>query len=727
MWMGRFFLVVALTAVYAYGFELRLVEMPHWRAPGYAISGEMMLPTNDAYFELLSADGGRTREGVSLLADMVALGRKISGWPLGNVGFLLPLVLAPLAALPPVWLLWRYGYHAGALAAGVFAASCPAYFNRTRLGFLDTDLLSLFFPLLLASCLVLWAGAADADRDADDDAWLRKNSAYLAFAAGIGLVTWLYLSFYPSGKVIAAALIASAAAALCWMQRHRLVVALPGLGLLALAACKPAFGVAVAIVLIGLLRVPGMRWHAAAVPVPLIWGCLLPGAVLFAPQVRGIIARAQGYIAQYSANDPPMGEEAVHFGLNIANTYATVSEVQPLPPELFSSAIVPVDAAFLLSLAGLCIMLKRRPQLFIFLPLVGLGVSACWLGVRFAMYGAALGVFFGMAVSLFQRGDAGLPWGALDAEGRRLRIVGHGVSWGLSLLLCFVIAQNTLPTLQKLRPSSFFSPAFGRALQALDRRLPSGCMLWLWWDYGFTAQYLARRDSVADSHRNGFTDIFLPALAMSTDSPLQGSRIMRFVGDKAAPVKRIAKTRQVVYDSSGAMGQLTGMGHERAAALLESFKSEPWASPLGAPEQYAVVSWEGLGHLYHMSAVGGWDLRRGGSPKYRLLSLSGAEAMRLENGQAVLGDRPPTDLGGASVFEADGTVKHMDFNKESNVFALWKRHSNEGYLLHKDMYNSVFVRLLRWNASDPPVPGFEIAFDRGVVMRVFKSVESRAE
>ncbi|MCL2107644.1 MAG: hypothetical protein FWH26_11390, partial [Oscillospiraceae bacterium] len=594
VWMGRFLLLVTLAAVYAYGFELRRMEMPHWSASGYVIGGELMIPTNDGYYELLAADGGRTLSGTSVLGHMAALGRKISGWPLGNVGFLLPLIFAPLAALPPVWLLWRHGYHAGALAAGVFIASCPAYVARTRVGFFDTDMLNLFFPLLLASCLAAWLVAADADQDAEDNEWIRKNSAFLAYAFGIGLLAWAYLSFYPSGQVVAAALIASAALTACWTQRGRPAVVLAALGLLALAAWKPVPGLIGALALSALLRTPDIRWHAAALPAPLIFACLLPVAALFVPQMHGIIARAQAFISAYAANDPPMGEEAVHFGLNLANTYATVGEVQSLPPEAFSSAIVPVYFAFLLSVAGVFIMLKRRPQFFVFLPLIVLGFSSLFLGVRFAMYGAALGLGFGMAVSLFQRGDAGLPWSALSAGGRERRIVGHGLSWALALILCFAIGHSSMKMMRELRPGSFFSPEFGRALQSLDRRLPPGCVLWLWWDYGFNAQYFARRDSVADSRRNAFADIYLPGLAMSTDSSLQGSRIMRFVGDKAVVLRPVAGTRQVIYESSGAMRQLKAMGHEKAVALLEGFKSEPFASRPDAPAQYLVVSWEGL-------------------------------------------------------------------------------------------------------------------------------------
>lgn len=57
----------------------------------------------------------------------------------------------------------------------------------------------------------------------------------------------------------------------------------------------------------------------------------------------------------------------------------------------------------------------------------------------------------------------------------------------------------------------------GRTRCSLDTRIPADAQLWLWWDYGYAAQYYARRTTFADS---GSLPGWYP-LAHTTTSPRQ--------------------------------------------------------------------------------------------------------------------------------------------------------------------------------------------------------------
>lgn len=96
--------------------------------------------------------------------------------------FLVP-VLAGLFVFPLFFYFYRLGYGASAVYGGLFATFCHAYYDRTNMGRVDTDLLNLFFPLL-AACFILYINK--------DKSW--RQNLVCAFATGLTmyLFTWWY-------------------------------------------------------------------------------------------------------------------------------------------------------------------------------------------------------------------------------------------------------------------------------------------------------------------------------------------------------------------------------------------------------------------------------------------------------------------------------------------------------------------------------------------------------
>ena len=160
----------ALTALTAYTLTLtlRLLELPLWGSPHLHINGEPLLATHDAYGWIAGALGTGTLTGMPLSEILAAL-HSITGISLGTLSFWLPAILAPLVVIPICLICAFLGMAEAGIVAGLFAGGAIGFLARTRLGFGDTDVLSLFFPFAVAAGL-LWAA-----RPLVNTGWRRKG------------------------------------------------------------------------------------------------------------------------------------------------------------------------------------------------------------------------------------------------------------------------------------------------------------------------------------------------------------------------------------------------------------------------------------------------------------------------------------------------------------------------------------------------------------------------
>lgn len=69
--------------------------------------------------------------------------------PLLTVIFWIPAFIAPLSGVVAYFLVKRFTNDFGAVAAGIFIVTAPMFTLRTVVGWFDTDIFIIFFPLLL--------------------------------------------------------------------------------------------------------------------------------------------------------------------------------------------------------------------------------------------------------------------------------------------------------------------------------------------------------------------------------------------------------------------------------------------------------------------------------------------------------------------------------------------------------------------------------------------------
>ena len=89
-----------------------------------------------------------------LLAELISLGKNFTGGDYYRSGLMLVAILAGLFIFPLYFYFNRLGFGASAVLGGLVGSFSHAYYDRTMMGRLDTDMLNTFFPLAVA-CFIL--------------------------------------------------------------------------------------------------------------------------------------------------------------------------------------------------------------------------------------------------------------------------------------------------------------------------------------------------------------------------------------------------------------------------------------------------------------------------------------------------------------------------------------------------------------------------------------------
>jgi dolichyl-diphosphooligosaccharide--protein glycosyltransferase len=140
---GEFWLAFVLVGFAT--ISIRLAELPYWQDDSLLLNGERLMATHDAYAWLAGVKGLGSYVDAPY-SRLLAMLHFILRLDVATLGFWSPILFVPLLTVP-VCLLARFmRLPEGGLVFGILATSGLGYLVRTRLGFCDTDVLTLFSP-----------------------------------------------------------------------------------------------------------------------------------------------------------------------------------------------------------------------------------------------------------------------------------------------------------------------------------------------------------------------------------------------------------------------------------------------------------------------------------------------------------------------------------------------------------------------------------------------------
>ena len=719
-------------------FALRMLEWPCWQDPEYRLGSEWLLATHDAYHWVAGAEGFGHAVGHPMAVMLRGMADLLGTYP-AAVAFWFPALLSCFVAVIVYAWVWALGSMEAGVAAGLLTSLAPGFLARTLLGYYDTDLVTLFFPLLMTLAPACWAmrymllpqlilkklivgsglaaakrlwGSSLAEQDLRLGNPLRWQWVVLLGVSGV--ISWWtqeWHSVFPYLIRYNVCLLAFMSLVMAPRGRRNLLLlgslayALPTLG-------GPLFfGFSALLMTAGWTRARQMyrlrQWLCRPWVLILLWlgvgSLFLSGELLqtIAHQLSLYMKKAEvsGGSGALALIYPPAGQ--------------ALTEVQDLGLLAVLAYFHPWHEAAALGLLGFVWVIFRRPGALFLLPLAALGLLSTKMGGRMVMFGAPI-VAVGLTLPLY--------W----LLQRILRDSLRGAVAGLvtSALLIGLLVAPFADIIQAMSQGPMINRRHADALTRVRDVTPPDSKLWLWWDWGYAAHHFARRHTIADGAQHAGPWLYLPAAVFATDNPRFARQLIRYTALSGGEPDDVFR----------------GLDGNAAQALMDRLRSPETALVEARGKQYVVVSFEMLRLGFWISNFGRWNFRTREGEGGAMSIVTRAMAYNLREGAVQLEGSPePVRVATITVFDETG-VTHRDYVQEwvdqhpkaspeereafmasrRNVHCLFNRVTGEKLVLDNGLYNSLMVQLLMSSPGDSRFsPYFKLVYDN-VFARIYE-------
>jgi len=737
-------IVCALTTL-GIAFALRMTEWPCWQNPEYRLGREWLLATHDAYHWVAGAEGFGMAVGHPMAIMLLSMAKLLHSYP-AAVAFWFPAVLASLMAGVVFAWVWAFGSMEAGLAAGLLTTLAPGFLGRTLLGYYDTDLVTLFFPMLMSFAPACWAmhhmllpqivlkrlaansGLTSALTPLGQEVHAGKFSPVLpldhlgnplhpkwvVLLGFSGVLSWWmqewhsvfpYLIRYNIVLLIFMSLIMAPRGRRALLLLGTLAYALP------ILAGVPGLAASLVVFLASVKRGRKLR-VALCRPIVLVLLWLVTGALLVHGDVLTTILKHANAYLKHAGDVKSTGE-----GINLVypSVAQSIIEVQDLGFAAIFTYFHPWKWASALGLLGFCIVIIRRPGALFLLPLGILGILSVKLGGRMVMFGTPI-VAIGLTLPMY--------WLLRILLRRPPMSVGIGAL--TSAILVMLLVAPFVDMIRGMSQGPMINRRHAEALTRAGNITPPGSLLWLWWDWGYAAHHFARRATIADGAQHAGPSLYLPAAVLATDNA-------RFARQLICYMSQAGNDPGNVFE---------GLDAVASQELMENLHSPKTPLIASKGRQFIVVSFEMLRLGFWISNFGNWNFVTHQGEGGALSIMPQGLAYKLDTGTVRLADSAnAVEAASISVFEETGLTRrnyvqewfdaHPGATPEEqkiflsgrrNVHFFFNRVTDEKLVMDEILYNSLMVRLLTGNPQDSRFsPYFRLVYDN-VFARIYEVI-----
>ncbi len=500
----KWLLFLAITIAYFFSYWLHL----HWigwasKNPEFFWHGELMINNVDGYFFGSGAqkilyhmhlDNPRLLDvwhyGTAVISAYIV---KIFPVSLDTVMLYLPPIISSLVVIPIILIGRLYNNILWGFFSALIASIGWSYYNRTLAGYYDTDMFSAMLPMFILFFLL----AAIKHRSLNYILaasltviiypWLYDQGLSIIYA--IGIMMFLYLvGFHRQEKFTYRAIIifSFALMPIFWIVK--------------------LFLVALLWYLLGRYDTELKKLQVAAALSTLVF--LLLGNVF------GIILHK---IFSYTTHTKEIA------GLHFLNVNETVREAGKIPFEIVADRIVGSMLGLVLAVLGYILLVIRRREFIIALPLWGIGFFAYFGGLRFTVYAVPVAAisatyFFFWLVERFELKNkiklAVVTIGAFFVLAPNItHITGccEKVAW-----LDSIRSFYPLKSYPYLTSTTFFKSEVA-LLDALNKKSSPKDYVITWWDYGYPIWYYGDLNTLIDGGKQD-EDTYLVSTILTTSN-----------------------------------------------------------------------------------------------------------------------------------------------------------------------------------------------------------------
>jgi undecaprenyl-diphosphooligosaccharide--protein glycosyltransferase len=520
---------ISLAILFAFIFSvgLRYIWVDQFQtADSFKWLGELMINTNDGYYY---AEGARDilngiTEYDSLesspvnhpASQMTALFATLLPFSFETIILWLPAFMGSLLVLPLVMIGQTLRQPMMGLIAALVGSVVWSYYNRTMVGYYDTDMLSIVLPTTMLWGIILGV--------------VYKENRVLLVAP---IFTIFYLLWYPQGLSLSVALIGMLFLyTVAFERKESFNYKLMSLLFLSLLPMDEYIKFLLVFGYFAILFYFENRDHYGKSGAEEKSGedevvvlkdqkvkksitldkyvfilFILSGVILLASGVfNPIISQLSGYVFRTASSVAENSELSLHF----YNVVQTVREASAIPFETFVNRISGHQVTFWLSSLGVILMMVRFKIMLLALPMVGLGFLAYENGLRFTVYAVpiyALGL--GYLITIVVK----------DFQSKALRYL-------FATVLTTLALYPNYEHIKSYKVPVVFNKNEVAVLDELKYMAKREDYAMAWWDYGYPIRYYSDiRTFVDGGKHSGDRNYHVSYALMKT--PLESANMAR--------------------------------------------------------------------------------------------------------------------------------------------------------------------------------------------------------
>jgi len=510
----------------------------------FKFAGQFMINTNDGYYwaegarDLLHGvfqnnDLSPIEQAPSQLTSILA---SVLPFSFETLIFYMPAFLGSLVVIPMMLIGQNIKLPEVGFLAALLASIAISYYNRTMVGYYDTDMLNIVFPVFLLWSLILA---------------LRTQEEKYLFITALEIIAyrWWYpqsysLEFSYFGLILLYAV--------SFDRKNLFNVKLLAIMLFAMMGLPTIWRfilVLLVYVIFKQVKFHKYIWHILGLSVGLFFltGGFLP-----------IWAQLKGYVFK-DAVEVSKDILPLHF----FSVMQTVREAGQIPFETFAERISGHTITFVFSVVGYVLLVWKYRVMLLGLPLLGLGFLALFGGLRFTIYAVPI-CAFGVAYLLFTC-SVYLQKFFLNER------VGQVVKSSFVIVGALAILYPNILHVIDYRVPTVFNKTEVEGLVKLQSIADREDYVVTWWDYGYPIRYYSDVKTLIDGGKHG-GDVNFPVSYALTSPQDKAAKLARFEVEYTEKAFERAEKNETVMNNTAQM--TLDAGFKDANDFLEALTTD---------------------------------------------------------------------------------------------------------------------------------------------------------
>jgi undecaprenyl-diphosphooligosaccharide--protein glycosyltransferase len=675
--------IIFIIVAFIFSFIMRLIWVYQFNdVSEFKFNDQFMINTNDGYYW---AEGARDiLNGISQNNDSSPTSSSISNltaylfkflpFSFETIIFYMPAFFSSLIVIPIILIAKSIQKIEMGFIAALLASISWSYYNRTMVGYYDTDFLNIVFPMILLWSII-WAIKTKEDKyllftafDILLYRWWYPQSYSLEFAFFVLIAVYLVYEIYKnkSNKLY---------------ENKKVFYTIQLLSLMLIAMIQLDVTLRFMLVLGYFMLFRQARWHKH------LYIMFIMVLTLFATSggLNPIIGQLKNYVFK---------DVLLITGDNIQLHYFTVmqtiKEASTIDFLTLANRISGNMVIFILSILGYSWLCIRSPIMLFGLPMIGLGLLAYSGGLRFTIYAIPI-LSLGIAFLINEL--------STQIKDKRLKIV--------FIVLCTLgILSPNVKHIIDYRIPTVFTQSEVNVLNNIKKVVSRDDYVISWWDYGYAIRYYADVKTLSDGGKHNGSVNFPIAFSILSDSKLSAKMLrldveyseLQFNLDKDDTSKYKTNIENMMFD----------YGYKNTNTFLDNLENEILL-PKKTREIYLYLPYKMLNILPTISMFSNIDLMTGKSRKENFFYLTNDFQ---DNGNKILlGNDIFIDKNKGTIFiqgqvvsinkfivthydNSKELMKNIQFlNNEGELNIIYMKNYNRFLIVDNDMYNSTYIQL----------------------------------